>query len=354
MSSRLTQRILVFTCLILFSLGLLACNTVFPAAPTATPTITQTPQPTVTPTPTATPTPLPPLAILLNSGSSDKSLASDLQSLITQLAGEAGMRVQVRPDLSSLENNIDLRVVVALPPDPGLAQLAASHPETQFLAVGIPDLKPAGNLSVIGAGGDRPDRQGFLAGYIAAMISPDWHVGMLGVADSEAGKAAQTGFDTGVYFFCGLCRPAHPPFYTYPLYAELPAGASQADALGNARYLVDHAAQTVYVFPGADDPEILDYLAKAGVNMIGSSAPPPEVQDHWVASIRPQLLDAVKEAWPQLMDGEGGFSLETPLVISDQNPALFSPGKQHLVEQTMTDLLAGYIDTGLPLQTAEP
>jgi len=40
--------------------------------------------------------------------------------------------------------------------------------------------------------------------------------------------------------------------------------------------------------------------------------------------------------------------------LTDQNPALFSTGRQHLVEKMLNDLLAGFIDSGVNLQTGEP
>jgi basic membrane lipoprotein Med (substrate-binding protein (PBP1-ABC) superfamily) len=243
--------------------------------------------------------------------------------------------------------------VIALPPDPGLANLAASAPGTQFLAVGISGLNSSGNLSVIASDGTRPDQLGFLAGYIAAVITDDWRVGVISSGDTLAGKAAQQSFMNGAVYFCGLCRPAHPPFYQYPLFAELPVGASQADQQGAADYMIDHAAKTVYVAAGAGDDFLLEYLAKADIHIIGNQTPPAGVVDHWVASVHTDLLAAVQGALPKLMNDEGGLDLKMPLVISDQNEALFSPGRQNLVKETLDNLEAGYIDTGVDPKTGE-
>jgi hypothetical protein len=40
-------------------------------------------------------------------------------------------------------------------------------------------------------------------------------------------------------------------------------------------------------------------------------------------------------------------------VLEDANPALFSPGRQQLVEETLSEMLAGRIDTGVDPQTGE-
>ena len=244
-------------------------------------------------------------------------------------------------------------MVVSLPPDPGLANLAAAAPHTQFVAVGMPGVQPAKNLFVVGAQGARPDRQGFLAGDIAASITPDWRIGVINREDTGAGKAARQGFFNGATYYCGLCRSAYPPFYPYPLYVELPAQASQAEQQAAADYMIDHAAKTVYVYPGAGDEALLEYLAQKGVNLIGGANPPQAAESLWVASIQPDLLKAVRDLWPRLLKGEPGASVDVPLAITNANPALFSPGRQRLAQTTLDDLLAGFIDTGVDPQTGE-
>jgi hypothetical protein len=73
-----------------------------------------------------------------------------------------------------------------------------------------------------------------------------------------------------------------------------------------------------------------------------------------VATVRTDLASALEQIWPELMNGSGGINLDVPLVITDRNAALFSPGRQSLVEKLLSDLLAGYIDTGVNPQTGEP
>ena len=48
---------------------------------------------------------------------------------------------------------------------------------------------------------------------------------------------------------------------------------------------------------------------------------------------------------PQLA-GKGGITVQSPLGLADIDPTLLSQGKQRLVEQTLSDLQAGLIDTG--------
>jgi hypothetical protein len=56
-----------------------------------------------------------------------------------------------------------------------------------------------------------------------------------------------------------------------------------------------------------------------------------------------------------LLDGSiaGGQSLLVPIEFTNINPSIFTPGKQQLAQQTLSDLQAGYIDTGVDLTTGE-
>lgn len=234
--------------------------------------------------------------------------------------------------------------------------MAASAPKTHFLALGIPGLELTPNLTLIGAAGDRPDQQGFIAGVIAAMISADWRVGVISLSDTVEGRSARTGFLNGVEYFCGLCRPAHPPFYEYPLYIELPSTASTAEWQEVANYMVDHFAQTVYVYPGAGDESMLSVLAEAGVNIISSGEPPQATRSSWVLSLTTDPLPLIQSQVEGLLNGSissGGQTLVVPIQFTQINPALFTPGKQRLAEQILSDLQAGYIDAGVDLTTGE-
>jgi hypothetical protein len=60
------------------------------------------------------------------------------------------------------------------------------------------------------------------------------------------------------------------------------------------------------------------------------------------------VIEAIENAWPQLTSGQGGITVQSPLGIEDVDPGLLSPGKQRLVEQTLSDLQAGLIGIGTP------
>ena len=350
-----------WVCWGLLALGLLAlsaCRSTAPAAQSPTPTTVDSPAQTSTPaataTPASSPTPAAAQVILLALTGSDPTQALALQNVLGELAGQDGLRFETHTDLTSIEFGDQTRLVAAVAPDPGLLNLGSANPGVKFLAVGVPGLQAAQNLSVVGSQGTRPDIQGFLAGYLAAVITPEWRAAVITPAGSTDGQAAQLGFSNGEVFFCGLCRPAYPPFVQYPITAELPSGANPEAIQAVVDIMKKNAVKTVYVYPGADNPALLEKLAQNGVNLIGGTPPPAALKDQWVASIQVDTLAAIRTIWPRLIGGEEAISIQTPIVLTNRNDALFSIGRQRLVEQTLTDLLAGYIDTGVDPQTGQP
>ena len=352
--SRSTTYAILFSCL---GLLLSACGTVIPTVkPTLTPSPSLAPTSTPTPTLTPSPTPQPPLAVLLAASGADQALVSSLQTSLNDIIVQSGLRWQVRQQLTTDSLVPELRLVVVVPPDPGLAQLVASAPGTQFLALGISGLESAPNLTTIAGEGARPDQQGFIAGVIAAMLSADWRVGVISLSDTAEGRAARTGFLNGVVYFCGLCRPAHPPFYEYPLYIELASTATTAEWQEAANYMVDHDVQTVYVYPQAGDESMLSILAAGKLNIISSGEPPQTLRSSWVVSLSTDPLSLIQSQVEGLLNGSitsGGQSLVVPIQFTHINPLKLTPGKQRLVEQVLSDLQAGFIDTSVDLTTGE-
>jgi hypothetical protein len=340
---------------ILLGLTLAACK---PASPTGQPVMTASiesppPQDVATPVP---PTQIPvvtelvPLAVLLAPVGSDAGLAESLFSALEEPIQQAGLKWEARTELDPQEPG--LKLVIALPPQPGIAELASAAPQVQFVSVGIPDASPAANLSQVKTD-VRYDQQGFLAGLIAAMLTPDWRVGAVSAAETAEGKAARNGFINGAVYFCGLCQAYHGPIFDYPLYVDIPLNASQADWQMTVDALVAKAVETVYVFPRDGQEELLRALAQAGINIISSGTPPEDIQDRWIASIETDPVIPILEHLPDLLAGQGNIEMTAPLVIREVNPALFSPGRQSLAEKKRLALLSGEIDTGIDPLTGE-
>lgn len=297
--------------------------------------------------PTGTPTPLPAVAYLVAGSGSDASLAERLFTGLQAPLSQAGVSLEQRTALNQADLNPSVRLVIGLPPGSDLFTLADSALQTQFVAIGFPGLQVRSNLSVIGPQGMRPDQQGFIAGMIAAMVTPDWRVGVLSAADTSAGRAARQGFLNGAVYFCGLCLAYHGPNIDYPLYQELPASASLEEWQAAAQALLDQSVKTVYLAPGVDYPELQTFLGQSNVKIIGSQPLQPEAASYWVTTIQPDPLPAMIEVLPQLLTGQGGIEQPLAIRLFDANPDLFSPGRQERAAETLAELLAGFIDTGV-------
>ena len=122
-------------------------------------TATPTQPPTATPPPgvTLTPTPGAPLAILIVPADMPQDQSSLYQTTVYTLAQGSAMRFQVRNALTADDLAVEpsLKVVIAFPPDPGLAALSAAAPAVQFLAVnvdedrgGVPDFVKEENWTI--------------------------------------------------------------------------------------------------------------------------------------------------------------------------------------------------------------
>lgn len=318
------------------------------------PAETIVPQDTITVTPQVSPFPDAVAVILLTPDlSADPQPFETIRSTLEGLAAAEGLNFEVRSTLDPSQLEAGVRLVVALPPDPGLENMAASAQHVQFLAVGIPGLGTSSNLSVIPAWEETIDRVSFLAGYIAAVVTPEWRVGVIAPDDSRAGLAARQGFLSGAIFFCGLCQQTYPPHYyqgtilRYPLYSNAPSGSGESAWKAAADDLIARSVNTVYVAPGVGDESMLSYLVDEGIRLIGTGPPPQEVRDHWITSVRADYAGALSESWPRLLAGEGGFTQSVPVALEDVNLDLFSPGRQILAKNLLPDLLGGLIDTGV-------
>ncbi len=309
------------------------------------------------PTPTAAAaaaTPEPNRVVLLAPEIADPQSVAEAQTVLSELASEEGFEFETRTELSQLELEPEIRIMAVLPPDPGLANLAAANPQVQFLGIGIKGLQPSANLSLIDAQGIRSDQQGFLAGYLAAVVTSDWRVGVIAPADTVEGKTALSAFVNGTVFFCGLCRPAFPPFVQYPITAEITSTAAESELTSAVDAMVANAVETVYIAPYTSADFIANTLAQTGANLIGGMNPPPGLESQWIASILPDQSSAIMQVWPALVEGQGGQQVDAPIVLKNVNPTLLSPGRQRLVEKTLSELLAGFISTGVDPQTGEP
>jgi hypothetical protein len=314
----------------------------------ATGAVTSTPAPTVTPAPTAGPTSTPPapLVILVVPADMNETQSKAYQKAVYDMSQAQGYRFVVLNKLTTADLEPTLKIVVDLSPDTDIVPLAAAAPQAQFLAINLPGIQPGGNVSVLGGEATRIDQVAFIAGYIGAMITQDYHTGALLVKDSPEAATITTAFRAGQEFFCGLCNPYAGPFEEYPLVQDIPKDAKPNEYGAYADILIRKKVDTLFLQPGVDLPELLEYLPTVGVLMIGTKTPTKDTPG-WVVTLQPNYLEAMKAAFPDLLAGQGGKAFPAPLSFNNANPDLFGVGKQNNARKVLDDLLAGFISNGV-------
>jgi hypothetical protein len=266
------------------------------------------------------------------------------QSVVYDLAQGSGLRFQVRNTLTEADLEPALKIVIIFPPQPesGIAALAAAAPQTQFLAINVPDVMPGGNVSVLGEN-TQEDILAFMAGYIGALITEDYRIGMIYPKDNPEALQAVAAFENGMRYSCGQCQGFYYLPYTFPQNIEIPSDEDPARYSAYAEYLISQRqVDYIYVYPELAMPEFLAYVGNAGAPQIGTLAGEQKPL-YWVASLRPDVVGAIQTAWPMLLAGGGGQAVVSPLALTDVDPTLLSPGRQADAEQVLADLLAGRI-----------
>ncbi|MCL4260248.1 MAG: hypothetical protein KJZ52_06450 [Anaerolineales bacterium] len=337
--------------LIIMAVAMSACGGNEPAQ-------TPTPRPSETPIipPTLTSTPTVPLAILVLPADLDPETSELYQKTVYDLAQASDMRFQVRNSLDVDDlTEPGLRIVIALPPDPGVVALAAAAPQVQFLALNIPDVSAGGNVSAL-ASSSQLDIVAFLAGYTAALVTDEYHIGMILPKDDPDAKRAAAAFRNGMIYYCGLCRVIYFPAFClvenlqpcYPQNVEIPAEEDPARYNPYADYLIlQRDVDTIFVHPSVATPDLLTYIGVTGDWLIGA-ATPEERPGGWIMTIQPDEIKAIQSVWLQLAGGQGGLTVQSPLSLSDIDATLLSPGEQRLVQETLDALQQGRINTANP------
>ena len=347
--------------LVLAGFFLSACNPIVPRpgttqeSPDATLTA-QNPTATVTiaPSPSPSPTPVPSIVVFVQPEGADPTIAQQVKDALTSLTDENNLELEEKSLLDAADLTAAVRLVVAIAPNPDLQQLAAAAPQIQFLAVAIPDLTPTDNLTVLSSPSSLIENAGFLAGAIAAMITPDWRIGAVTAAGNPESTAAGKAFLNGGVYFCGLCRPVRPPYYDslgqligYPTSVELPSEAGEQQQSEIVQRLVDLGVKTVYLTPRSDTDSLVSALSAAGIWIIASGTK-KEGADHWAATLSMDLSSTIVQIWPKLLSGEAQGQLPLSLSITDVDSGLFTPGKQQLASKILKDLETGFINPMSP------
>ncbi len=336
---RRTPAIALVMGIILTAGALAACST--PAGPGLAPTETVLPstseiaQPQVTHTSTSSPATI---AIYVNPDVDSEKLAGLTLPVLEELANTAGLQIEELVELSPPALNPGTQIVVLIGVPSIASGLIQDNPEIQFLLIGETDIEPSTNVSTIGSGGLPRHEQSFLAGYIAALITPEWRVGMM-LNETEPTELADT-FQRGAKFYCGLCRQTYPPFYEYPVIEIIEAEGDNQVFKSLSGFSVD----TVYVSEGViTQASGIEEVETLSIKVIGAAPPLGSTRSDWVTTIQFDLEAPIKSIWSDLIEGNGGKDLPISFVLIDVNDDLLSPGKFDHANRVIEEVVSGYI-----------
>ena len=174
-------------------------------------------------------------------------MLAELQGHSRNLAAESSLALTVVNSLTPDQLTENVKVVVGFGAGTDLGRSGTRCAGSPIRAIDQPNVVPGANLNVIGDPLVEEERQSFMGGYLAALVTRDYKVAGLIPSDIPLTTEAQNAYETGARFYCGLCKSQYPPYNSYPQLYTLPLG-SDVTALQNAvATLSDLGVQVVYV-----------------------------------------------------------------------------------------------------------
>ncbi len=297
--------------------------------------------------PTALPTslPLPDRVVLVAPADFDPVLLADAETTLRELSASSALEFERREKVIANEITPDMKVVVFLSQPENLGSLATGAPGTQFVSIMNEDWNPGQNVTVIRK---REDHIAFMAGYLGALLAPNFRVGALIPAEDPAFNQA---FTNGVNYYCGICASQINPLNRYPFISTQPAASPASVWQAGFDAINVNKLNVLFVAKEAATPELLAYLTTLDVAMIGNQSPPGESRSKWVATLYSDGMAPIREIWPDLLAGKGGKVLNAAIKIFDNqyvtvNDGLvwLSQGKLDFAKKTMDLLQDNFIN----------
>ncbi|MBN2556110.1 MAG: hypothetical protein JXA97_09260 [Anaerolineales bacterium] len=266
---------------------------------------------------------------------------------ISKLAETLARRILETGGAFSMDESMETAVVddtvalIVFVDQPELAGAWAQlNPETQVISIPAYAGEMMDNLLNLGPAAIPLEQIGFLAGYAASLIAPDWRTAILTDVQSDPGDVLENAYYQGGKFFCGLCRPERPPYEDYPLLLNLDPG-DESSWQRVSEIIRTAGIDVIYIEPGTLDPDKIAYLEDAGVQWIGSEL------ENYPGS--PALLIAfdpasvLEEHWEELMLRPQGGVLPLPLIVVGVREDEVSPGRYAVIRAIGDDLENGFI-----------
>lgn len=325
--------------LFILIISLAACSA--PAEEAFTPTVPAPPTETSIP---PEPTLGQPLLLLSIPAEFNPDLSSAYQSEAYTFAQSQGWRFILLNSVPAMGFDPATKVVITFTPQADLATIAQQNPNAIFLAIDLPDVTPQANLSVLVESGTSIDKLAFIAGVIAAVVTDDYHTGALIKKDDADGQMVMDSFKAGQQYFCGLCNHQTDVFTFYPQIQDVPADAPTNEYGAYADILVRQRVYTMFIQPGLEAEELFSALKANGTLLIGTQKP---IQNYpgWVVTLKPDYQKALSQTFADLAAGIGGKTYTADVNLADVNSSLFGEGKQHYVQEVISGVLSGAIDT---------
>jgi len=344
MKNRFLSLLSILIFVLLSVIGLAACS---PAASTgavpATETLSapqETPESPIEPSPT--PSPELPTVLFMIGTESDPEMAARVEEALRELAAGSQHDLKVLQGLSEDQITPNVSIVVSLGQDLDIGDAAARAPGTNFVVIAQPAAVPGANLSVIGEPAADRERQAFMAGYLAALLSDYYKVAALVPPEGEWRSSLLDSFVVGAEFFCGSCKPLYPPYMDFPQWYDL----TEDQAVDGYRPTVDAMAangvEIVYVPGPLAAPELLTYLGELGIRVIGEKSP-DLIRNNWVGTVVADPVPVLRNRWSDWLAGVGGEQLLGIITLIDTDAGLISEGRLRLFDEMNVDLETGLI-----------
>ncbi|MBG0787222.1 MAG: hypothetical protein H0S79_19185 [Anaerolineaceae bacterium] len=286
---------------------------------------------------TATPTLGAPTVLLAVSADANPATLQQLQTSLQELATGSSLTLTVVDSLTADQLTENVKVVVGLGAGIDLAALAPSSPAIQFIAIDQPNAVAGGNLSVIGDAVVEEERQSFMGGYLAALVTSDYKVAGLIPSDILLTAEAQNAYEIGARFYCGLCKSQYPPYNAYPQLMTLPLNSDAAALKNAAETLMNLGVQVVYVHSDLVTPELLGSLADYGIEVVGGKSP-DMARSNWVGTVAIDPAPALTAIWGDVIAGIGGQQVPGAIVLLDLESGLLSEGRMRMFDEMKTEL----------------
>lgn len=286
---------------------------------------------------TATPTLGAPTVLLVASPDADPVVLGELQTTLAALAADSSLTLTLVDSLSPDQLTENIKVVVGFGAGTDLAALAPAAPAIQFIAIDQPNAVPGANLSVIGDPLVEEERQSFMGGYLAALVTSDYKVAGLIPSDIPLTAEAQNAYVIGARFYCGLCKSQYPPYNAYPQLHTLTLGSDAAALQNAAENLYNLGVEVVYVHGGLVRPELLTALENYGIEVVGG-ARPDMPRNNWVGTVMVDPSPALTAIWTAVMAGSGGQQAPGAIVLLDMDAGLISEGRMRMFDEMKNDL----------------